>query len=70
MAGKDTLRRRVASREAGSSLESLARRAHELADLMPASDVADFVVQTEDRRLPDIALEVLRRAHWLDTAAG
>jgi hypothetical protein len=36
------------------------RRAHELADSLPGSEVADFVVETEDRRLPDIALEVLR----------
>lgn len=66
VASKDTLRRRVASRESGSSLASLVRRAHELADTLPGSDVADFVVETEDRRLPDIALEVLRKAQWLD----
>jgi hypothetical protein len=69
VASKDTLRRRVASREAGSSLEALVRRAHDLADSMPGSDVADFVVETEGRRLPDIALEVLRCAHWLDGRA-
>lgn len=68
VASKDTLRQRVLSRETGSSLESLVRRAHQLAASLPSSDVADFVVGTENRRLPDIALEVLRRAHWLDTA--
>lgn len=68
VASKDTLQRRVAGREKGSSFESLVRRAHELADSLPRSEVADFVVETEDRQLSDIALEVLRRAHWLETA--
>jgi hypothetical protein len=70
VAGKETLRRRVAGRETGSSLESLVRRAHELADSPPAAGVADFVVETEGRRLPDIALEVLRNACWIDSAPG
>jgi GTPase SAR1 family protein len=65
-ATKQTLRARVASRETGSSFESLAHRADELADVMANSDVADFTVETEDRALVDIALEVLRRAHWID----
>ena len=66
-ASQDTLRRRVTSRETGSPAESLAGRARELAESLSAGDVPDFVVDTEGRRLPDIALEVLERAHWLDT---
>jgi len=65
-ATKQALRARVASRETGSSFESLARRADELADVMANSEVADFTVETEDRALADIALEVLRKAHWID----
>ena len=65
-ATKQTLRARVARRETGSSLESLARRADELAGVMASSNVADFEVGTEDRALADIAQEVLRRAHWID----
>jgi hypothetical protein len=70
VASKETLRRRVAGRETGSSIESLVRRAHELADSLPDAGVADFVVETEGRRLSDLALEVLRNAHWIDSAPG
>jgi hypothetical protein len=67
-ASKPTLRARVGRREAGTSLEALGRRAEELADIMANSDVADFTVHTDRRALPDIAIEVLQKAHWLDLA--
>ncbi|MBB5775980.1 hypothetical protein [Nonomuraea jabiensis] len=67
MADKQTLLGRVARREAGSSQEALARRAVELADSLAKSDVADIVVSTADRELTDIALEVLRTAHWIES---
>jgi hypothetical protein len=66
LATKQTLRARVASLELGSSFETPARRADELADVMASSNMADFSVETEDRALTDIALEVLRKAHWVD----
>jgi hypothetical protein len=46
------------------ALEPQFRRALELAELLETNDVADFVVQTDDRALSDIALEVLRLAGW------
>ena len=60
-----TLRQRIGRREAGTSLRPLLRRAFELAQLLEQGDVADFDVQTDDRALADIAVEILRKAGWI-----
>jgi hypothetical protein len=61
----EALRERVGRREVGSSYDSLVRRAAELAESLERSGPTDFTVQTDDRKLADIALEVLTKADWL-----
>jgi GTPase SAR1 family protein len=64
-AGVDVLRDRVGRRELGSSYDALVRRAAELAESLERSGPTDFTVQTDDRRLADIAREALTKAGWL-----
>lgn len=64
--GRLARRRRQRDSARGSGQPSRASGSDELADVMASSDVADFIVETEDRALADIALEVLTKAHWID----
>jgi hypothetical protein len=64
-AGLDVLRERVGRRELGSSYENLVRRSAELAESLEQSGPTDFTIRTDDRELPEIALEALTKAGWL-----
>jgi cytidylate kinase len=64
-ASVDVLRERVGRRELGSSYESLVRRSAELAESLERSGPTDFTVETDNRELPEIALEVLTKAGWI-----
>jgi adenylylsulfate kinase len=60
-----TLQERVRGRGDGRGMEWHLNRAVELATLMDAQHVEDFVIETEDRTPGELALEVLRRVGWL-----
>ncbi len=61
-ASDEALADRIERRETGSGLARHKKRAVELARLLNSSAPANFSVETDDRRPPDIADEVLRRA--------
>ena len=63
-ASEETLIDRIARREIGSGFERHKQRAVELARSLSASGPADVTVDTNDRRLLDIAEEILIRAGW------
>ena len=60
-----TLLRRLEGRETGGSLDWSRRRAAELVELMERARVEDILVDTEDKLIPDVAREVVRRSGWL-----
>jgi broad-specificity NMP kinase len=60
-----TLEERIRRRGEGRGMEWHLKRAVELAPLMDAQYVEDFVVETEGRAPRELALEVLRRVGWL-----
>ncbi|MBV9132754.1 MAG: hypothetical protein JO318_08640 [Chloroflexi bacterium] len=65
----ETLRTRVEVREAGLGRERMLRRALELAAQMDRHPVEDLLIETDEREIPAVALEVLSRTSWLASTA-
>ena len=65
-----TLQERVRRRGEGRGMEWHLNRAVELAPLMDAQHVEDFVIETEARTPGELALEVLRRVGWLPATSS
>jgi DNA polymerase III delta prime subunit len=65
-AGEDELTARITARgrERGPGIGKLVERAHQVARALEGSDVADFVVDTDDGVVTDIARSVLSGAGW------
>jgi energy-coupling factor transporter ATP-binding protein EcfA2 len=59
-----TILRRLEGRETGASLLWHQQRAAELVAQMTRDRVEDLLVDTEGKRVPEIAQEVLARARW------
>lgn len=65
-----TLQERIRRRGEGRGMEWHLNRAVELAPLMDAQHVEDFVIETEGRHPGELARETLRRVGWLGEVHG
>ena len=65
-----TLQSRVRERERGSGRAWHVARAAELAAQFERMPVEDLVVETEDRTLGDIAMEILSRVGWIGSGTS
>jgi GTPase SAR1 family protein len=61
----DTLEKRIRRRELGAGLDWHLRRALELDSHWLDNPVEDFLVDTEERTVRDLAVEVLTRSGWI-----
>jgi len=61
----EVLHERLRRREIGSALDWHLHRAGELAEILEDGGVGDVVVDTSDRPLRDIGIEILEAADWL-----
>jgi predicted kinase len=64
-ASPSTVEERIRRREVGSSTESLAARGRQLAAMEPDAEFVDFVLETGDRALHELATELLARLGWI-----
>jgi hypothetical protein len=63
-ADESTLDDRIRRREIGSARGWHLERSFELADVLRRAGLEDAVVESDDRRIRDIAIEVLQVASW------
>jgi len=62
----ETLRQRVAQREIGALRDTFVARVDQLQVLIKRAGLEAFTLMTDDgQSITDIALDMLRRAHWL-----
>jgi ribose 1,5-bisphosphokinase PhnN len=66
-ASPSVLEARIRGRELGAGLQWHLARAAELQAWWREHPVEDFVVETDGRRVRELAVEVLTRAAWLDS---
>ena len=64
-AGDETLIERVTKREIGSGLDWHQTRSLELAKSLDQNGPADFVVETDNRSIIDIADEIVAKVEWV-----
>ena len=71
-ASADALHARIRGRgrERGDGIDKLSRRAVELSGLLERDGVADLVVDTSDRDVPEVARTVLAHLGWLAGGAN
>ena len=61
----ETIRQRLKGRDTGESLRWHLHRAKELVDQLELVPIGDFVIDTDQKNLHDVAQEILVKSHWL-----